>query len=62
MGAYVNEASKYQPDWQATFWGENYERLLKIKRAVDPDDVFWCVPCVGSERWREVDGRLCRMT
>ncbi|KAK3349476.1 FAD binding domain-containing protein [Lasiosphaeria hispida] len=61
MGAYVNEASRYEPDWQHTFWGDNYSRLLKIKRAVDPDDVFWCVPCVGNERWHEVDDVLCRV-
>jgi hypothetical protein len=25
----------------STFWGENYPRLLKIKREIDPsDDVF----------------------
>ena len=50
----------YQEDWQQTFWGENYDRLLEIKRAIDPDDVLWCHPCVGSEGWKEVDGRLCR--
>ena len=61
MGAYVNEANAYQPDWQETFWGSNYPRLLKIKREMDPDDVFWCHPCVGNERWQEVDGQLCRV-
>ncbi len=63
--AHVNltgyKASKYEPNWQHTFWGANYERLLKIKREVDPDDVFWCTPCVGSERWQEKDGGLCRV-
>ncbi|KAH8879740.1 FAD-binding domain-containing protein [Thozetella sp. PMI_491] len=60
-GAYMNEASKYEPNWQQTFWGTHYDRLLKIKREVDPDDVFWCTPCVGSERWQETDGKLCRL-
>ncbi|CAK7200273.1 hypothetical protein SEUCBS139899_002964 [Sporothrix eucalyptigena] len=61
-GAYMNEASKYETDWQTTFWGDNYHRLLDIKRKVDPDDVFWCTPCVGSERWaEEADGSLCRV-
>ncbi|KAK5654328.1 hypothetical protein OQA88_7506 [Cercophora sp. LCS_1] len=54
-GAYVNEASKYEENWQQTFWGSNYAKLLELKRKVDPDDVFWCQPCVGSERWKEVD-------
>ncbi|GJN81772.1 hypothetical protein PLIIFM63780_005307 [Purpureocillium lilacinum] len=40
-GAYLNEALPFEKDWQHTFWGSNYERLLKIKRAVDPTDVFW---------------------
>ncbi|KAK0616823.1 hypothetical protein B0T14DRAFT_538583 [Immersiella caudata] len=61
-GAYVNEASKYEPgNWQKTFWGDNYERLLKLKREVDPNDVFWCQPCVGNERWQEVGDMLCRV-
>ncbi|KAK3937418.1 FAD-binding domain-containing protein [Diplogelasinospora grovesii] len=60
-GAYVNEANRYEPDWQATFWGDNYPRLLQIKRTVDPDDVLWCMPCVGNERWEEVDDLLCRV-
>ncbi|KAK0644578.1 FAD binding domain-containing protein [Cercophora newfieldiana] len=62
MGAYVNEASKYEPgNWQKTFWGDNYDRLLKLKRELDPNDVFWCQPCVGNERWQEVDDLLCRV-
>jgi len=55
------QASKYEPNWQKTFWGDNYARLLKIKREMDPSDVFWCTPCVGSERWQEVDDLLCRI-
>jgi hypothetical protein len=44
-GAYMNEgAGRYEPDWQRTFWGDNYERLLKIKKTVDPDDTLWCQP------------------
>ncbi|KAJ2986193.1 hypothetical protein NUW58_g5144 [Xylaria curta] len=60
MGAYVNENFPGEPDWQHTYWGENYERLLKIKRAVDPKDVLWCHPCVGNERWEQIGYRLCR--
>ncbi|KLU83132.1 isoamyl alcohol oxidase [Magnaporthiopsis poae ATCC 64411] len=61
MGAYVNEANPYEPDWQHAFWGANYARLRSIKRSVDPDDVLWCHPCVGNEDWKEVDGQLCRV-
>ncbi|KAG5662014.1 hypothetical protein KAF25_004253 [Fusarium avenaceum] len=61
-GAYVNEALPFEPNWQHTFWGSNYERLLAIKKAVDPEDVFWCFPCVGSEKWEQKsNGRLCRV-
>ncbi|KAK4145731.1 uncharacterized protein C8A04DRAFT_26476 [Dichotomopilus funicola] len=60
-GAYMNEAFYEEPDWQHTFWGPNYERLLAIKRRIDPHDVFWCTPCVGNERWEQVDDRLCRV-
>ncbi|KAK4206717.1 FAD-binding domain-containing protein [Rhypophila decipiens] len=64
-GAYVNEAFPEEPDWRHAFWGrggKNYARLLRIKRAVDPDDVLWCHPCVGNERWEEIDGGvLCRV-
>jgi hypothetical protein len=58
-GAYLNEAGPEQPNYRHEFWGDNYDRLLKIKRTVDPGDVLWCTPCVGNERWEEVDGRLC---
>ncbi|KAI0191937.1 FAD-binding domain-containing protein [Astrocystis sublimbata] len=61
MGAYVNENNPNEPDWQHAFWGENYKRLLRIKRAVDPDDLLWCHPCVGNENWEQADDyRLCR--
>jgi len=56
-----SQASPYEPGWQNQFWGSNYERLVQIKRAVDPDDVLWCNPCVGNERWREVGNQLCRV-
>ncbi|KAI1427068.1 hypothetical protein F5Y12DRAFT_792791 [Xylaria sp. FL1777] len=51
MRAYVNKNNPGEPDGQHTFWGENYERLLKIKRAIDPEDILWCYPCVGNDRW-----------
>ncbi|KAF6834548.1 FAD binding domain-containing protein [Colletotrichum plurivorum] len=61
-GSYLNEGSAYEKDWQRVFWGDNYDRLLRIKDEVDPEDVFWCSPCVGSEGWEVLDnGRLCRV-
>lgn len=50
-GTYANEADYHMPDWQQTFWGENYARLLTIKKQVDPDGLFYCHHCVGSEMW-----------
>lgn len=58
----LQQALKYEPNWQKTFWGGNYKKLLSIKKSVDPKDVLWCVPCVGNEGWEEhQDGRLCRV-
>ncbi len=48
-GTYSNEADYFEPDWQQTFWGPNYERLLAIKRKVDPDNLFHVHHGVGSE-------------
>lgn len=30
--AYVNEADVYEDGWEKSFWGDNYERLLEIKK------------------------------
>ena len=67
-GAYVNEADPTEPEWQKTFWGENYARLAWLKKKWDPKGVFWCRPCVGSEEWvveggdaiGQHEGRICR--
>ncbi|KAL7786986.1 FAD-binding domain-containing protein [Trichoderma ceciliae] len=60
-GAYINEGFPFEKNWQKTFWGSNYARLLRIKREVDPTDVFWCSPCVGNEKWEvHQDGQLCK--
>jgi hypothetical protein len=71
-GSYSNEADPTVEGWKKEFWGENYERLLEVKRKWDPEGVFWCRACVGSDEWewalrvqggdgvgQEV-GRLCR--
>jgi FAD/FMN-containing dehydrogenase len=48
-GSYVNETDYFEPDWQHSFWGANYPRLLEIKRAYDPDNIFRVHHGVGSE-------------
>ena len=57
-GSYVNETDYFQPNWQEEFWGENYQRLSQIKSKYDPEGLFFCHHCVGSERWSN-DG-MCR--
>ena len=61
-GAYINEADINEPDHQHAFWGSNYERLLRIKRQVDPNGVFWCKACVGGEDWKEENGQVCKVS
>ncbi|KZM25096.1 uncharacterized protein EKO05_0009862 [Ascochyta rabiei] len=48
-GAYLNEAHWGEPDWQKTYFGTFYHRLLAIKSLYDPTHVFDCYKCVG---WR----------
>lgn len=50
-GSYWNEADFHDGDWQAAHWGANYDRLLAVKQAYDPDGLFVCHHCVGSEFW-----------
>ncbi|KAL4982480.1 hypothetical protein BDW68DRAFT_195290 [Aspergillus falconensis] len=60
-GSYLNEANPNQPDWQRTFYGDNYGRLLDVKRRYDPEGIFYALTGVGSEDWvQRDDGRLCR--
>jgi len=66
-GAYFNEADVLEPEWQRTFFGSSYKRLLQVKRERDPWGLFYAVTTPGSERWQveEKDGlptqngRLC---
>lgn len=60
-GAYINEADPFQTNYHEVFWGVNYPRLLSIKKAVDPYDLFWCRACVGNEGWQEVGDQLCQV-
>ncbi|KAM0553302.1 hypothetical protein ACHAPJ_007315 [Fusarium lateritium] len=68
-GGYLNEGDVMDPDFAHTFYGQHYERLLLIKKKVDPKDVFWAPTAVGSEGWyitgqqdyvTKQNGRLCR--
>ncbi|CAE6489921.1 unnamed protein product [Rhizoctonia solani] len=47
--SYLNEADPLEPKWQKAFFGSHYERLLNIKREVDPNGLFGCNRCVGFQ-------------
>jgi FAD/FMN-containing dehydrogenase len=48
-GSYVNETDYFEPDWQHSFWGENYPRLLQVKQKYDPAGLFLVHHGVGSD-------------
>jgi hypothetical protein len=48
-GSYVNETDYFEPDWQDSFWGANYPRLLEIKHSRDPGNLLRVHHGVGSE-------------
>ncbi|EAQ86284.1 hypothetical protein CHGG_07537 [Chaetomium globosum CBS 148.51] len=60
--AYVNEADPYEPNWQEAFWGDNYPRLLELRKKYDPNGVFYAVSTPGTEDWEQIETgtRLCR--
>jgi hypothetical protein len=70
-GSYMNEGDPEEPNWQQSYYGDNYAKLLAIKRARDPWGLFWATTTVGSEAWEvktedgypgSQNGRLCRVT
>jgi len=50
-GAYMSEADYIEPNWQQSFFGSSYSKLLKIKEKYDPNDVFYAHEAVGAEKW-----------
>jgi hypothetical protein len=56
-GAYQNEADSFEPDFVGAYWGEdNYEKLLDIKREVDPQNIMQVHQGVGWDP--EAEGGL----
>jgi FAD/FMN-containing dehydrogenase len=49
--SYVWETDYFEPNWQESFWGENYARLRGVKDKYDPDGLFFLHHGVGSEDW-----------
>ncbi|KAF2839602.1 FAD-binding domain-containing protein [Patellaria atrata CBS 101060] len=46
-GCYINEGDYGEPDWQQTYYGDNYGKLLSIKKRYDSEGLFNCWKCVG---------------
>jgi hypothetical protein len=68
-GTYMNEADINEPDWQESFFGENYAKLLQIKNKYDPTELLINHHTVGSDGWYITgqipgnptsNGQLCR--
>jgi len=52
-GCYMNEGDWTEVNWQETFFGGNYDRLLDVKRKYDPTGLFNCWKCVGWTGYEE---------
>lgn len=50
-GSYLSESDYFLEPWQRAYWGQNYERLLRIKRQYDAAELFTVHHGVGSEAW-----------
>lgn len=65
-----SQADVSEPNFQSSFWGSNYDRLLSIKERYDPFELFYANTGVGSESWAvetadglpTQNGRLCMVT
>lgn len=51
VGSYVSEGNFFDSEWQRSYWGVNYPRLLAVKEKYDPDGLFFVHHGVGSEHW-----------
>jgi FAD/FMN-containing dehydrogenase len=47
--SYLSETDYFQDDWQASFWGDHYTRLTRVKDRYDPGGLFSVHHGVGTE-------------
>jgi FAD/FMN-containing dehydrogenase len=47
--SYVSETDYFQDDWPASFWGDHYERLTRVKDRYDPGGLFRVHHGVGTQ-------------
>ena len=60
-GCYMNEADRFDPEYIQDFYGQHGKSLEVIKWRRDPEGLFYCPTCVGSEQWSvQGAGGLCR--
>jgi hypothetical protein len=52
-GCYMNEGDWMEENWKQTFFGEQYDKLLSVKKRYDPTGLFNCWKCVGWTRYDE---------
>lgn len=52
-GCYLNEGDWMEENWQQTFFGANYDKLLAVKKRYDPTSLFNCWKCVGWTGYNE---------
>ncbi|KAJ5451873.1 FAD-binding type 2 [Penicillium cf. griseofulvum] len=62
-GVNLNEMDPwYKGDWKQTMYGDNYQRLLKIKHDHDPHRLMYGHFAVGADEFTlDKDNRLCRV-
>ncbi|KAI1125426.1 hypothetical protein F5Y10DRAFT_9932 [Nemania abortiva] len=59
-GVYLNEHDPWYKPWKENLFGVNYDRLLSIKNANDPNHLFYGHHGVGSDEYYiDNKGRLC---
>ena len=50
-GSYLTESDYFEKNWQQSYWGSNYSKLLQVKNKYDPEGLFFVYHGVGSELW-----------